>query len=255
MGKPLGRLSRTLFATQICYNRCLYPSPKEMLHMIQHLSSVVPVTVVHDVLLLTAPSLNEPGLMWIPAGTELHIHATHHGFFAVDYRERHGFLPVAICSPCADVQPAYLRFDQPRRLQARYTYTASDQPLLLIESGTSLRRLGHDGTWSLVQCQDGRMGFINSEDSWISIPVGCLTVLGWCLLGVGWALTNWLGMSVLMAGSLGRISSWTIVSSAVILVAGCIVLLVRSYSDVTYMFSLGALTIGIIGGALSLTLL
>jgi hypothetical protein len=49
----------------------------------KHQSSIASTIVVHDSLLLTAPRLDAPALVWIPAGTTLQPLAVQHGFFTI----------------------------------------------------------------------------------------------------------------------------------------------------------------------------
>jgi hypothetical protein len=220
----------------------------------QHHNHFAPVTVVHDFLLLTAPRLDSAALTCVPTGTELQPLAYQQGFFTVAYQQHQGFLPAAVCSPGAEGAAPLLRLERTYRLHPQYAAEPATVSLPLLPFGTSVQLLGRDHTWLLVQCRDGRLGFITREDTWTSAPVGCFTALSGYLLGFGWVMTNWIGLDWLIRSLFGQIPTWAVLINAALLIAGSIVLLIRSRSEFALVFSIGALTLGLIVSAFSVTL-
>jgi hypothetical protein len=212
-----------------------------------------PVTVVHECFLLGAPCLDSAALDWIPAGAGLQPLAYQLGFFAVVYQQQQGFLPVAICSSGAKPVPPLLRLEQIYYLHLQCAVESDTSSLSLLPSGTSVQVLGRDHAWLLVQCRDGRLGFITDGDTSTIPRVGCFAALAGYLLGVGWLTANSIGLGLLALSIFGDIPSWVIFIQAIFLVASPILLLICSRSEFAMVFSIGALTLGLIAGAISVT--
>jgi hypothetical protein len=220
----------------------------------KHQSSITSTIVVHDSLLLTAPRLDAPALVWIPAGTTLQPLAVQHGFFTIHYHQHCGFFPVAVCTPWADPASTSLRFTYPLRVHAQSWPETFTTALMLIPAGVPIARLGQDQTGILIQQGDGRQGFIAGHANWNTPPPGCITALGWYLLGVGWLTVNWIGMLYLITAVLGSLPRWGVLLPALVGIVVPIIFLARARSDFTLFFSIGALTIGVIGGAIGIAM-
>jgi hypothetical protein len=216
--------------------------------------SIAPTTVIHDSLLLTAPQLDAPALTWIPAGTMVQPLAMQQGFFTIAYQHHRGFFPIAVCTPWADPSSTPLRFAYPKRVHARPWVDVPTTPLTIIPAGLPLVRLGQDQTWVLIQWSSGRVGFVATHADWNSHPPSCITAVVWYLLGAGWLVVNWISL-LYLTSMLGGMSALVILLTALVGLVVPIVFLARARSDFTLLFSMGALTVGVIGSALSLALL
>jgi hypothetical protein len=111
-----------------------------------------------------------------------------------------------------------------------------------------------------VQDQNGQIGFIDGGELWTATStgtmlIGCAPAVWWYLLGAGWSAANWLGAPMIFGGIPDPMPEWTAMFLIIIMAIGPFAMLARSRSDTATLFSTGALTIGMSGGALSIAYL
>jgi hypothetical protein len=174
-----------------------------------------PMSVGLDIMAVAEPQCWSAVVAYLPAGTTIHPLQLVDGFYGVRIGSRIGFIPRAACHPITRVpqphHPVYRSLAQ-RMLLRSAPIGRSTMPSRVLRAGEMVLVLGEHEDWQLVQCADGRMGFLApaplafADAYGISRPVGCLHAGLWRALGFGWALANWL-----MLASLLR--SWMLVPS------------------------------------------
>ena len=214
--------------------------------------SSYPVTLSYDFILLEQPQLQTRGVAWVPAGTLLYPLANQFGFYEVVYAHTTEFIPVLACMPASTSSVQSLCLERPYRCYTSH-HLDSLSTASVAAIHTTVYQLGSYQQWLFIQYRDGHLGFITKDDGWVQHGGGCFVVLVGYLLGAGWLAANLIASHSFWHVLAHYIPGFAFVAVGVFLLTG-IALLVRSRSEFTFAFSLGALTSAIIGSMFMLAI-
>lgn len=202
--------------------------------MTQHDINPPAMVVIHPIALLTTPALGATVRALLASGDRLIPTQARDGFVEVQTATgQHGFVPAAACTPLAigtAESVSDIKVAQPIALYRNpipgtqfVVRSQQDARSWIILPEDQLVLLGRDQAFVLVQCIDGRIGYIPAgvcgldKDPEAFIPIGPIDI-GWIVLGGAWFVPNWLVVkNELWAGSLIVISPSIYLDSLVVL--------------------------------------
>jgi hypothetical protein len=176
-----------------------------------------PASVRFDIMAMAEPHCMSAAVTYLAAGTTIYPLDVVHGFYRLSIGNHTGLLPCAACQPITSVpsphRPVYRSLTQHMLLRPA-PISGSAKPSPILRAGETVLVLGEDDDWQLVQCADGRLGFLAPDtlafaDAYGSArPIGCLHAALWRAMGFGWAFANWFMLIYLCQFWMWFPSSW-----------------------------------------------